>query len=528
MEQIKIENLSFTYSLADEPSLRGISLCVHEGEYVVACGKSGCGKTTLLRHLKPAIAPHGKKEGKIYFNGRELDTLDLRTQSQKIGFVMQDPESQIVTDKVWHELAFGLENLGLDTSEIRLRVAEMASYFGIDGWFDKKICELSGGQKQILNLASIMAMHPDVLVLDEPTSRLDPIAAERFLSTVSKINRELGVTVIITEHRLEDVFRHADRIAVLEDGRIIADEAPENIMKIIDRLPLFVRLSLPTSIRIFAQSGCAGNPPITVRDARRMLREQSLVCREPSKPVKRLSEKNAVEFKNVSFRYERNGADIIRSLNLKIPQNCVFAVLGGNGAGKTTLSKLAAGTEKPYSGKIKMNGSCAVMPQEVRTLFTSRRVEDELKSVCANDESVERTASLTQTKKLFDRHPFDLSGGEQQRLAVAKLLLCDRDIYFFDEPTKGMDAEFKVIFADILRDLIQHRKTVVLISHDIEFCAENADVCAMLFDGEISAVRDTRRFFCGNRFYTTAASKISRGFIDGAITDKDVIECLKK
>ena len=528
MAQITIENLSFRYSLGNKNCLEKINIKINEGEFIILCGKSGCGKTTLLRQLKPAIAPKGEREGKIYFNGTELDKTDLRTQSEKIGFVMQNPESQIVTDKVWHELAFGLENLGMKTAEIRLRVAEMASYFGIDDWFDKKTNELSGGQKQILNLAAVMAMHPDVLILDEPTSRLDPIAAERFLETVNKINKDLGVTVIITEHRLENIFSFADRIIVMDGGKIIADGEPKKIGEIANELPELVKLSLPTAMKIFSAANRKGEAPVCVRDGRSWLKNQNIFCKKVERKNKIFSEKNAIELKNISFKYEKNFDDVLSSLSLKIPQGCVFALLGGNGAGKSTLFKVIVGIEKPYSGKIKINGTIAAMPQEVQTLFASRTVQEELGEMSQDSEKIKKVAELTQIENLLSCHPFDLSGGEQQRVAVAKLLLCERDIYFFDEPTKGMDAEFKKIFSEILSELKAKNKTVIIISHDIDFCAENAELCAMLFDKNISAVNTTDEFFDGNRFYTTAANKISKGIIDGAITDKDVIECLKK
>ena len=528
MAQITIKNLSFRYSLGRENCLEKINLEINEGEFVVLCGKSGCGKTTLLRQLKPAIVPKGEREGKIYLNGTELDKTDLRTQSEKIGFVMQNPESQIVTDKVWHELAFGLENLGMKTAEIRLRVSEMASYFGIDDWFDKKTTELSGGQKQILNLAAVMAMHPDILILDEPTSRLDPIAADRFLETVNKIHKDLGVTVIITEHRLEDIFSFADRIVVMDCGKIIADDKPKRIGEIANELPKLVKLSLPATVKIFAEANGKGEAPVCVRDGRNWLKNQKIICKKIERKNIYFSEKNAIELKNISFKYEKNTDDILNSLSLKIPQGSVFALLGGNGAGKSTLFKVIVGSEKPYNGKIKINGTVAAMPQEVQTLFASRTVKEELSEMSQDNEKIEKVANLTQIKNLFDSHPFDLSGGEQQRVAVAKLLLCERDIYFFDEPTKGMDAEFKKIFSEILSELKAKDKTVIIISHDIDFCAENAELCAMLFDKNISAVNTTDEFFDGNRFYTTAANKISEGFIDGAITNKDVIKCLKK
>ena len=353
MAQITIENLSFRYSLGNKNSLEKINLRINEGEFIILCGKSGCGKTTLLRQLKPAIAPKGERDGEIYFNGTKLDETDLRTHSEKIGFVMQNPESQIVTDKVWHELAFALENLGMETAEIRLRVAEMASYFGIDDWFDKKTAELSGGQKQILNLAAVMAMHPDILILDEPTSRLDPIAGERFLETVNKINKDLGVTVILTEHRLENIFSFADRIVVMDNGKIIADGEPKKIGEIASNLPEFVKLSLPAAMKIFASTNEKGEAPVCVRDGRNWLGSQNIFCKKVERKSIVFSEKNAIELKNISFKYEKDSDDILHSMNLKIPQGCIFALLGGNGAGKSTLFKIILGsTQTAQIGKI--------------------------------------------------------------------------------------------------------------------------------------------------------------------------------
>ncbi|MCQ2485416.1 MAG: ATP-binding cassette domain-containing protein [Clostridia bacterium] len=535
MEQIKIENLSFSYPLSDKKAIDNLSLSIDGGEFILLCGKSGCGKTTLLRQLKKELAPHGEKSGKIYIDGQKSDEMPLRESAEKVGFVMQNPDLQIVTDKVWHELAFGLENLGLDTAEIRLRTAEMVSYFGINEWFNKKTNELSGGQKQMLNLASVMAMHPDILILDEPTSQLDPIAAENFLFTLSKINRELGTTVILTEQRLEEAFAYADRIVVMDNGGIAFDGTPEKVGEKLSTLPTFLKSAAPTAMRIFNRVGDSGVCPVTVRDGRGWLRgkecEKEFIFEE-----KTVSEKKAVELKDICFRYNKNEKDILKNLSLKIPEKSFFAILGGNGAGKTTLMKIISSLLAPYSGKVKIFGQkpkkcetkIAVLPQDVQAIFTEKTVMLDLKSTEKNEEKIMRISKQLYIENLLNKHPFDLSGGEQQRAALAKVLLCEPKILLFDEPTKGMDAEFKNVFASVIRSLVESGCTVIMISHDVEFCAKYADVCAMLFDGEISACSSAHSFFNRNRFYTTSANRMTRGIIKNVVTDEEICLCLNE
>ena len=250
MEQILFKNLSFTYPLTGEKALDNVSLGIDGGEFIVLCGRSGCGKTTLLRHLKTALMPEGKRSGEALIGGRSVADMSAAESAQTVGFVMQDPEMQIVTDKVWHELAFGLESLGAKKDKIRMRTAEMAAYFGMQGIFDKKITELSGGQKQLMNLAGVMTSCPKILLLDEPTSQLDPVAAENFISTVARINRELGVTVVMTEHRLEEVFALADRVVVMDGGRVVSDTPPRQLCN--GGTDGFLSLAAPAPVRIFS------------------------------------------------------------------------------------------------------------------------------------------------------------------------------------------------------------------------------------------------------------------------------------
>ncbi|MBQ7549212.1 MAG: ATP-binding cassette domain-containing protein [Clostridia bacterium] len=537
MAQFEIKDLCFTYPLNGRRALENINLKIESGEFITVCGRSGCGKTTLLRLLKSAIAPKGRIEGSVLYNGSAAGDIDLRTQAGEIGFVMQDPQTQAVTDKVWHELAFGLENLGLDNSTIRLRVAEMASYFGIGGWFDSRVDELSGGQLQMLNLASVMVMHPSVLILDEPTSQLDPISARSFIETVDKINKELGVTVILSEHRLEEVFPCSDRVIVMDGGRIISDSSVRELGATLGSQLEFVRLSVPSAMRIFNDCSGTGECPVTVREGRKWLSEQSIASKKCGHKSVSFGEKNAVEMKDVCFSYSRDGENVLNNLSLKIPEGSVFAVLGANGAGKSTLAKVMAGILKPHRGKITVHGkrmdkykngglwqkNITMIPQDVRALFTAKTVAGELDKIGGDTAAVSR---LMRIDHLAQSHPFDLSGGEQQRLALAEGLLTQPEILILDEPTKGMDGEFKTIFADVISRLRSEGKTVIMISHDIEFCASNAELCAMLFDGSIASFSQAHEFFNGNHFYTTAANRISRGIIEAAVTREDVSACV--
>ena len=620
MALFAFEELTFRYPEAPRDALRDVSVAIEPGQFVLVCGQSGCGKTTLLRQFKSALAPHGYQSGQVLFDGVPLADVPEREQVARIGFVMQDPDAQIVTDKVWHELAFVLESLGCDELTMRLRVAEMASYFGIQHWFHKNVGELSGGQKQLLNLASVMAARPDVLVLDEPTSQLDPIAASDFLATVHRINRELGTTVVMSEHRLEEVYGLADRVVVLEEGRVVADGNPRAVAGQLHRASSPMALALPAAARIAwevegrpgRRSGegapcappacavgrgapcsdsievqgssrvadvsvctsmnCARTPlptaraysamveegtalqvgtPLTVREGRawltrevaahppriRVLPEEKVLDEAPARA--------AVELKDVWFRYERDGADVLRGTTLTVPEGSLFAVVGGNGTGKSTMLRAICGVARPYRGKITVlgrrlkewkkaelfRGGVALLPQDPLNLMVKKTVRGDLEEMLdgrgltaeQRAAAVGEVATLTDIAPLLDAHPFDLSGGEVQRAALAKVLLSEPRLLLLDEPTKGLDAFFKDKLAALLRSLTGREATVLMVSHDIEFCASYADRCALFFDGDVVTTNPPRQFFASNSFYTTAANRISRGFFENAVTVEEVV-----
>ena len=469
-------------------------------------------------------------------------------------------------------MAFGLENMALPTHMIQRKVSEMASFFGMEEWFRKKTSELSGGQKQMLNLASIMAMNPKLLILDEPTSMLDPLAARNLLDTVARINRELGVAVLLCEHRLEDVFQRADRVLLMKQGGILADDTPENLTFALQRDPAASRiyLGLPGAARIFGELQKEGicpkgkKLPLSIRDARRILRELELPFEnveaengmllpgsgvEKGTYIERMQststgatggakvshrekkEAPALEASELWFRYEEKGKDVLRGLSLSLERGEFLALLGGNGAGKSTLLRILCGLRKPLRGKVKKDKSLrlAMLPQSPQALFTYDSVWEDLLDAArqggqgdATDRAKAMAAKLELTDKLTS-HPFDLSGGELQRAAIGKLLLQDADILLLDEPTKGLDAYLKQELAAILKKLTAEGITLLMVTHDLEFAASYADRCALLFDGRITSEEEPHAFFTGNRFYTTTAGLIAEGYIPGAITCGEVI-----
>lgn len=535
METFEIRNLTFSYPEQEKKALQDISFCVEQGEFLVLCGPSGCGKSTLLRQLKPVLAPHGQRSGSIFFEGTLLEETDERKQAAGIGFVQQSPDNQIVTDKVWHELAFGLESLGTDTPRIRQKVAEMASFFGIQEWFYKKVSDLSGGQKQLLNLASVMVMQPSVLILDEPTSQLDPIAASDFLATLGKINRELGTTILLTEHRLEEALPLADKVAIMEQGRLLCIDKPASAGAFLKEKGNAMFLAMPAAMRIWAALESEEPCPVTVREGRDFLErfsrtnvlkelEPEAVYDYPKEPV--------LTADNIWLKYEKDLPDVVKGLSLQLRRGEFLALLGGNGTGKTTSLKALAGLLKPYRGTVKHSGRIGFLPQNPQMLFVKKTVREDLFEVFSGEKTekalqekkIAAIVRLCRLEELLERHPFDLSGGEQQRAALAKTLLLEPEILFLDEPTKGFDAEFKQLFAEILRTLLRQGMGVLMVSHDVEFCALYAHRCTLFFDGNIVTEGTPRAFFSGNHFYTTAANRIARELIPEAITVQDVAE----
>lgn len=533
MALIQVSGLSFRYPGAGRDAVRDVTFSMEKGEFAVLCGASGCGKSTLLRMIKRELSPLGERTGEIRYREQPLESLSDRESASAIGFVMQKPEQQIVTDKVWHELAFGAENTGIPAEKAARRIAETASWFGIGQWYERDTAELSGGQKQLLNLASVLVMQPELVILDEPTAQLDPIAASEFITAVRRLNQELGITILMAEHRLEEAVPGCDRLMVMECGELIANGKPgEVIGSLRDRPELLC--GMPAASRLHAMIGAEGECPLTVRQGRE-LAERYLSGRAISLPERQYTvpEENALEFSDVFFRYSRYSPDVLKGLSFSVGKGELFCILGGNGSGKTTALSAAAALVKPYSGIVRVFGKklkeyrnqslyrecLALLPQDVQTVFLKSTVREELKDAGITPE--ELPYDLTH---LLDMHPYDLSGGEQQLAALAKVLAQKPKLLLLDEPTKGLDAAAKQGIIKVLRSLRDSGVTVVTVTHDVEFAAGCADRCAMFFNGRVVSVGTPAEFFPENSFYTTAAVRMTRGLCTAAVTVEDAAE----
>ena len=502
----QIENLSFSFP-DTENVIKNISLEIKNGEFLVICGPSGCGKTTFLKQLKPSLTLSGQQKGQITFDPVIQD-------DTKIGYVSQNPENQLVMNKVWHEIAFGLENQNIPLKQMKRRVGEIVNYLNLQNIVDCQCQDLSGGEKQLVNLASVLVMNPEVILLDEATAMLDPINRQEFIKMVQQINNDFGITIVFVEHQLDDLIEIADRLLVMDHGEIVVLDETKKAIDIMNKQQIFLE-ALPDYVKI---SKIIDHSSYSIKEARQYIKENQKVTIKEYEDIEFVP---LLKIRSLSAGYHYQ---ILNQLDVDIYQNEVLTIVGANGSGKSTFIRCLAGLMK-YEGKIEKVRhfeKIGYLPQDPTTLFLEDTVEKDLLTVEDNVVNVVTMMQNMNITDLKDQHPYDLSGGQRQLVALAKVLLTKPELLLLDEPTKGIDATAKEKLASLIVALSKHM-TIVCISHDLEFSAKISDRVAMLFNGQLKSIDTMRNFFKDNLFYTTTINKIMRQVNKEAVLLEDLL-----
>ncbi|ASS74433.1 hypothetical protein CIG75_05140 [Tumebacillus algifaecis] len=562
---LRLTKLTYYYPDTDRPALDDLTWGVERGEFVVLAGPSGCGKSTMLRALNGLVPEFygGKIAGTATFRGVNLTDFPERGIARHIGMVFQDPEKQLVMSEVEREIAFGLENLRIPQAEMRRRVAEVMSFFDLTPLRRHKTADLSGGEKQKVAIASVMALQPDVLLLDEPTSQLDPGTAQEILDLIKRLNEELGLTVILVEQRLDRVLHLADRVTVMYGGRIEYDGDPLGFAHhAADRRN---ELLSPVT-KLFVEAG-SPHRPLTVKAARQLVTAQFPPQPLAPTPVEKngwaasvrnwLGARNRQEeppvilrAKDVRFAYPE-GEDVLKGINLAIGQGRLTAMLGANGTGKSTLFRHFSSLVKPTAGKVEIDGrnSKDLDPADLAgvigylsqnpsdylfhdTLWQECQFSRQLIGLPTTGEEAEReigailsSLGLLEQK---DRNPRDLSGGERQRAALATVLVQQPKLLLLDEPTRGLDSGQKENLGKWLHSYLLQGGTVLLITHDVEFAAEYADWVVLIDDGIVAAEGTPQQMLTRGMFYAPQVGRIFRGVAEHVVTLQDGIQLLRQ
>lgn len=544
MELLQIKNLAFSH-YDSKPIIQNINLTIEEGDFHVIFGPSGSGKSTLLNCLTPASKTVGTIQGDILIRNQPISTYSHRQQISEIGFVRQNPNKQIIFEDVLQELAFGLENLGTPQDEMQIRIGEIVQFFGMQNWLHEKTEHLSGGQKQLLNLASILVMNSKILVLDEPTAQLDPIAAKEFIQLLQRINEELGKTIIIVEHRLESLFPIASHMTLIENGTQIISDTVEETIKYLQHSKHHFQKCLPPSLRLTTDLGW-NEHPLTIKDGIKLLRSKNI--REVDCETKSMNRETAkiLEIENMRFRYSKNALDLLDDVNFQLHKGEIISIFGNNGSGKSTFLKVIAGQKNSYKGTLTIEGvkqkritarhlnrqGIALLPQDPSTLFLEDTVEKDLlkysKACSIPAANIEKMLSLLEIQSLRKQNPADLSGGELQKAALAKLLLNKPKILLLDEPTKGLDLFAKEQYRLLLLALKKEGMSIVIVTHDLEFAARTSDGCTLFFNNNLVDTKSPQQFFKQNNFYTPTVNQLAKPFFKDVVVYEDLLSRIQK
>ncbi|MGF2385394.1 ABC transporter ATP-binding protein [Lentilactobacillus otakiensis] len=540
-ELIKVDHLTFTYPDQTTPVIDGVNLVINCGDFVVLAGATGSGKTTLINHFKKELVPNGQRQGKVLIHQQPISDLSKLESAKTVGYVGQNPATQPIMPTVVDELAFALENVGESSAEIERRIAELANYLGLDQLLHQPIEALSGGQLQLVNLASVLILRPEVILLDEPTAQLDPLSTQHFFEVLARIHDELGMTIVLTEHNLGSVLALANRLVLLQNHQIDYDGQPRfGLTKMADdsKLKYFV----PQVSQIFlGTDSYLDNLPISVAEGQAAIRDWKLRFNgdlEQNEQTDLTASILTATDLTFSFDHQQN---VIDHLDLDLKAGDWLSIVGKNGSGKSTLLSILAGLRVPQHGKAKYDGQVvwkmATLKRNQRISFLSQTPTLQFGASTVGEELTRQAQALQldfpdkQVKMMIDRlnltsvinqSPFDLSGGQQQLLGIALALMAEPDLLILDEPTKGLDPYTKHFLGRLLHEINANGTTILVASHDMAFCATYSKHCAFMFDGHLNTVLPTRAFFADNFFFTTPVNRLLRNQVPQAILPRDV------
>lgn len=531
MEIFRLENLSYKYPQREEFALKDIDLRIDEGDFTLFVGASGSGKSTLARVLNGLIPEFygGNISGKAYFRNMNLKGLERKEISKEVGMVFQNPERQLIMNKVEEEIVFGCENLNMDLLAMKRRLAEVLSFMNLSALQVKNTQDLSGGEKQKVAIASVLAMNPKVLILDEPTSQLDPLSAQELFDILKRLNQELGFTVILIEQHLDKCFNLADKIILLEKGRIKYNASAN---KFVSWARNSHRDFIPLVAQLFADKYSI-NLPLTINQGRSILNFHKLEQKEDL-AQDFSNKKELIRVKNLNFSYTNNNP-IFNGIDLSLKEKEFLCILGNNGAGKSTLLKLLCGSLKPNSGEmlvLNQNPLCikknalpkmiGYLSQNPNDYLFNDSVAEEVSYVLRNlnmpnEGLVNQLVEFMGLSNQKNINPRDLSTGQRQRVALAAVLASQPQILLLDEPTRGLDLNLKRSLGEKLCDLNQQGKTILLVTQDVDFAAEYAQRIVLLFNGEIVADGSKQEVLKNELFYSSSMSRLFQGFHEGVI-----------
>lgn len=572
MACLEIKDLTYYYPDATLPALNKLNLSIEEGEFVLLLGGSGSGKSSLAKAIAGLIPDFygGKFGGEVCIDGKSLHKMSRKEIVRKVGMVFQDPENQLVMTGVEREIVFGMENLGLANSLMQRRYVEVREALSLSTITEQSVPELSGGQKQKIVLASILAMQPSILILDEPTSQLDPVAGEEILTIIRRLNEENGITVILIEQRLERCFHLADRFVVMEKGRIVYQHQDGR------RLARWAAAGgspfLPPLSKIFAFAG-QWEIPLTVKEGRKIIRsviagnesamDELKQKRPASEKIRAASPGNSIEMRdngdngtaqnlptflevnNIWYNYE-NGNEALKNVSFKVNPGAFLAIMGENAAGKTTLLKSIRGFLKPGRGDIKiwnrnvqgysaaeLARTVAYLSQNPNDYLFMPTVREELMFTrknlkLKNDGTIDQLLEKLQLGRYALLNPRDLSSGERQRVALAAVLAAEPQLIMLDEPTRGLDYELKKVLGEILLERQKEGLTIFLVTHDVEFAAEYARDVMLMSQGMIVVRGPREEILSCSAFYSPQVSKLFYNYQTGIVTQKDGERALKE